>query len=145
MDGSKWTAPVREAGQCTLLVIDDDEIARYILRKVLRDTSVVLLEAATGKEGILAARASRPDALLLDYTLEDGETAHDVLDLIKAEPDLRGIPVIMLTAHTPSAEEWKQLALETAALLTKDDLSGPDPKGKLRDALRKVGLPDVRL
>lgn len=144
MPGSNWTAPAREAGHCTLLVIDDDEIARYILRTVLRGTSVTLVEAAGSKEGLATARQSRPDAVLLDFTLV-GENAQDVLDLIKKDPDLRGIPVIMLTAHEPSPKEWKQLALETAALLSKDDLSGPNPKDKLRDALRKVGIADLRL
>lgn len=129
---------------CTLLLIDDDEIARYILRKILRGTAITLVEAAGSDDGLAAARASRPDAIVLDFTLR-GETARDVLDLIKADDTLRGIPVIMLTAHRPSHEERQQLALETAAILSKDELAGPNPREMLRDALRKVGIAGVLL
>lgn len=142
MAGTSWTAPPRDAGRCTLLVIDDDEIARYILRRILKGTSISLLESTGSQDGLATARTARPDAILLDFTLL-GETARDVLDLIKKDDALRGIPVIMLTAHRPTTEERQQLALETAAILSKDDLSGPNPKEMLRDALRKVGLADV--
>ncbi|HEX7664004.1 MAG TPA: ATP-binding protein, partial [Polyangiaceae bacterium] len=60
-----------------ILVIDDDEAARYLVRKLLQDQPYSVVEAETAAQGIRAAREQQPDVILLDFVLGQ-ETAFDV-------------------------------------------------------------------
>jgi CheY-like chemotaxis protein len=122
-----------------LLVIDDDEKARYLIRKLLADTPYAMTEATTGPEGIRLAQELRPNVIFLDFLLQD-MTAFDVLDDLKADPRTRGIPVIVVTSHVLDASERKRLAAETEAILSKENLSRELAINRIRDALRKAGV-----
>ncbi len=52
-----------------LLVIDDDEVARYLFRNLLRDTAFLVSEAASGAEGVEMARLHKPDVIVCDMRL----------------------------------------------------------------------------
>ncbi len=125
------------SGPATVLVIDDDERARYIARKMLVNTPYTLVEAATGREGIELAQSRQPDVILLDFLLRE-MTAFDVLDELKADPRTRGIPVIIATAHSLPAAERERLAAHSEAILAKEKLSRELALSRIRDALGKV-------
>lgn len=128
------TGPVRK-----LLIIDDDDVHRYLLRQLLKDTPYVLAEAATGPEGIQLAREQVPDLIFLDFVLPD-MTAFDVLDDLKADPRTRDIPVILHTSRQLQEDERQRLAKETATILAKHTLSREVAIARIRDALHKTGL-----
>lgn len=123
-----------------LLVIDDDDKARYLLKKLLGDGPFVLEEAATGPEGVKLARETRPQLILLDFVLGDAMTAFDVLDELKADPRTRGIPVIVVTSHVLDADARARLSRETQAILSKESLSRELAMNRIRDALQKAGV-----
>ncbi|NMO22604.1 response regulator [Pyxidicoccus fallax] len=122
-----------------LLLIDDDDVHRYLLKQLLKDLPYVLLEASGGKEGVRLAREQAPHLIFLDFVLPD-ITAFDVLDELKADPRTRDIPVILHTSHELQEDERTRLARETAAILAKHTLSREVAITRIRDALAKAGL-----
>ncbi|WP_224368668.1 hybrid sensor histidine kinase/response regulator [Hyalangium versicolor] len=122
-----------------ILIIDDDEVHRYLLKQLLKDTPYVLMEASNGLEGIRLAREKAPHLIFLDFLLPE-MTAFDVLDDLKADPRTRDIPVILQTAHELKEDERTRLARETSAILAKHTLSREVAIGRIRDALSKAGL-----
>lgn len=126
-----------------ILIIDDDEVHRYVLKQMLKDTPYVLTEASGGQEGTRLAREKAPHLIFLDFLLQD-MTAFDVLDELKADPRTRDIPVILQTAHELKEDERTRLARETAAILAKHTLSREVAIARIRDALNKAGLGEVR-
>ena len=122
-----------------VLLIDDDKRARYLVSKFLKNGSYTLIEAASGSEGIAAAREHRPHVILLDFLLQ-GTTAFDVLDELKSDPLTRHIPVIIITSHTLNAEDRERLAQQSEVILSKESLSRELAINRIRDALRKAGV-----
>ncbi len=80
----------------TVLVIDDDASVRDLLHRTLTKEGFHVLMAASGAEGLLMARASRPDAITLDVMMS-GMDGWSVLSSLKNDAELSHIPVIMLT------------------------------------------------
>ena len=79
-----------------VLVIDDDADIHALVVAMLRPLQATIVGAATGAEGLDAARAALPDLILLDHELPDG-TGIDILHKLRREPELAGIPVIVVT------------------------------------------------
>jgi len=88
----------------TVLIVEDNEDNRLIYSQYLAHGGFRVLEAANGAEGIDVARRERPDIVLMDISMPvmDGLTATRAL---KADADLRSIPVIALTAHAMASDE----------------------------------------
>ena len=85
-----------------LLLAEDDEFSRDMLVRRLERSGYEILSAADGREALMAARAQRPDLILMDLDMPvmDGRTA---IRALKIDPRTFRIPIIVLTAHT-SAE-----------------------------------------
>ena len=91
-----------------ILVVEDVDFNRDLLVQLLEDDYEVI-EAANGQEGVKLAERERPDLMLMDLSLPvmDGWEATRQL---KANDNLRSIPVIALTAHAMKGDEEKALA-----------------------------------
>lgn len=83
----------------TVLTVDDSRVVRTTLAHALQPWGCRVVEARNGREGLAVARLSRPDLILLDVLMPvlDGPQA---LALLRNDPLLPRIPVIMLTAVT---------------------------------------------
>ena len=79
-----------------VLVIDDDDEARDIVKRVLEKDGFDVSTASNGIDGIKLARELRPAVITLDVMMPDLD-GWAVLRLLKADPDLHDIPVVMLT------------------------------------------------
>jgi signal transduction histidine kinase/CheY-like chemotaxis protein len=115
----------RLAGQPRLplvLIIDDEEISRYVFKQVLAGTPCVIAEATTGLEGLRRAREERPQIIFLDLNMPEMD-GYQLLAHLKADPATKDIPVVISTAKVLSEEELTQLAASTAAILPKSALS----------------------
>jgi CheY-like chemotaxis protein len=88
----------------TILIVEDNEDNRAIYTQYLAHAGFRVVEAANGQEGIDLTRQERPDIILMDISMPvmDGLTATRRL---KADPELRSIPIIALTAHAMAADE----------------------------------------
>ena len=91
-----------------ILVVEDVDFNRDLVVQLLEDKYQVI-EAVNGKEGVEIAERERPELILMDLSLPimDGWEATRRL---KANADLRSIPVIALTAHAMKGDEEKALA-----------------------------------
>ncbi|QTA83937.1 Two component system response regulator histidine kinase, GAF domain-containing [Desulfonema limicola] len=92
--GSK--AEVIPGRKQTVLVIDDDFNARELMKRFLHKEGFSVETASGGKEGLEKARAVRPDLITLDVMMPEID-GWSVLTILKTDPDLSDIPVIMLT------------------------------------------------
>jgi CheY-like chemotaxis protein len=81
----------------TVLVVDDSEAKRYLLASWLRRDGYAVAEAATGGDALAAARAGRPDLVVLDVRLPD-LNGTEVCERLKADPATAVIPVIQVSA-----------------------------------------------
>lgn len=81
-----------------ILTVDDSKTVRIIVKKAFKSYDCDILEAANGVEGLALAAKENPDLILLDVTMPvmDGV---EMLTKLKADPALKGIPVMMLTAE----------------------------------------------
>jgi len=87
-----------------ILVVEDQEDNRQIIRDMLAATGYEIAEAADGEQALAAIAKHRPDLILMDIQLPvmDGYTA---TRHIKADPALRSIPIIAVTSYALSGEE----------------------------------------
>ena len=91
-----------------ILIIDDDEIARYLVRGLLGTTGRRVIEARGGVEGLRLAKQHRPDLIVLDLSMPD-LSGFEVLEELKRDPDTQAIPVVIYTSHVLNDEERKRL------------------------------------
>lgn len=81
-----------------ILTVDDSKTIRMIVSRAFKGYDIEMHEAENGVEGLAVASRLAPDLIILDYTMPimDG---FEMLTKLKSDPDLKGIPVIMLTAE----------------------------------------------
>jgi signal transduction histidine kinase/DNA-binding response OmpR family regulator len=104
-----------DSQQQTILVIDDDPVARDLLERYLTGQGFYVIAAPDGNEGLRLARELQPVAITLDVTMP-GVDGWTVLGRLKADPQTASIPVIMLTMVE---ERNLGFALGAADYLTK--------------------------
>jgi signal transduction histidine kinase/CheY-like chemotaxis protein len=134
----RLNALVARGGQEKVLVVDDDEVARYLLTSLLSDTRFAVLEAADGAEGLRLAAREGPWTIFLDLDMP-GLSGFEVLDALAADPATRHIPVIIHTARVLEEEERQRLLRRAAAILPKDPPSRDVAVARLREALTQAG------
>ncbi|HSP70906.1 MAG TPA: response regulator, partial [Gaiellaceae bacterium] len=122
-----------------VLIIDDDDVARYLLKGLLRDLPCQVSEASGGREGLELARLQRPDVIFCDVFMPEMGGV-DVLRELRADPSTRGIPVVMNTVKTLSDEERTELAGSATALLSKEAFARADGAVEVRRALAEAGV-----
>jgi signal transduction histidine kinase len=116
-------ADQRQDADRRLLVIDDEDASRYIIRQLLGGIGgLTIAEARTAAEGIARARQERPDAVILDVLMPD-RGGQEVLRVFKADPELRDIPVLVTTAF-PLDEHLLAELRDADGVLSKQSLSG---------------------
>ena len=87
------------AEQIRLLVVDDNVATRYAIRRVLEHRGYIVLEAATGGEGLALLQAHPVDALILDVNLPD-TSGFDVVRQLRQQPDTALLPVVHVSASS---------------------------------------------
>lgn len=115
-----------------ILSVDDSKTIRMIVKRTFSTFDCVLYEAANGEEGLAAAASEKPDLIVLDITMPvmDGVT---MLTKLKESPDLKGIPVIMLTA-----ESGRENVAFIAKLGVRDYLVKPFKDDQLIEKVKRV-------
>lgn len=101
-----------------ILLVEDNEMNRDMLSRRLTRRGYEVILAEDGAAGLDAARAQRPDLILMDMSLPvlDGWEATRQL---KADEATRAIPVVALTAHAMAGDEEKALGAGCDAYETK--------------------------
>jgi len=101
-----------------ILVVEDQEDNRRILRDLLTSAGFELIEGMTGEEGIRLAESRRPDLILMDIQMPvlDG---YEATRRIKATAELRHIPIIVITSYALSGDDAKARAAGADAYVAK--------------------------
>ena len=101
-----------------VLIVEDQEDNRAILRDLLSKSGYDLIEATNGEEGVALAQSQRPDLILMDVQLPiiDG---YEATRRIKSNAELRCIPVIAVTSYALSGDEAKARAAGCDAYVAK--------------------------
>jgi PAS domain S-box-containing protein len=107
-----------------VLVIDDDADARELLARQIADLGPRTITAASGGEGLRLVRTERPDVVTVDL-LMPGLTGWDVVRTMRADPDLRDIPAVVVSvvarergATVPGAADLLNKPVDREELLT---------------------------
>jgi signal transduction histidine kinase/CheY-like chemotaxis protein len=122
-----------------VLLIDEDEVSRYLLRQLFPVHVGQVLEAVNGPEGVRFARDEQPQLIVLDL-LMPGVGGFDVLDQLRSDSLTAGIPVIVCSAKPLNPEEEARIQRETAGFLRKKALSEGTGATELRNICNRAGL-----
>jgi two-component system, cell cycle response regulator DivK len=91
-----------------ILVVEDNQDNMTLISDVLLSLNYEVIQATDGEQGVKVAGAEKPDLILMDLSLPrmDGWTA---TRHIKANPELKAIPIIALTAHAMVGDRERAL------------------------------------
>ena len=101
-----------------ILVVEDQEHNRQILRDLLATAGYDMIEAEDGVQAIAAASEHRPDLILMDIQLPELD-GYEATRRIKADPALNAIPIIVVTSYALSGDEDKARAAGCNAYVAK--------------------------
>ncbi len=119
------------------LIIDDDDVSRYLLRSLL-PTSFEVMEAVSGADGIEAAQRLHPDVVFLDLQMP-GQSGFEVLDVLKQHGDTADIPVVVYSAQAMDPATRLRLIRADAVMSAKNSEVQP-ARAALHAVLEHIGL-----
>ena len=101
-----------------ILVIEDDDAVRLTLRDLLELNGYTVVTAANGDDGLIEALHQRPDLIVTDLAMP-GKSGYELLDSFRHDPELRSVPVIVVTAKIERADMRRGMELGAADFITK--------------------------
>ena len=121
----------------TILIIEDNEVNRVLVRDMLRFKGYQTLEARSAEEGIRVAREKKPALILMDFHLP-GMNGIEAFQALRADVDTRAIPVIAVTASAMPEDRKQILAAGFDGMQTKP-IHVVEFLGLIEQVLRSVG------
>jgi signal transduction histidine kinase/CheY-like chemotaxis protein len=119
-----------------VLLVDDEEVTRYLVRQLLPRGVYDLREAKTGTEGLQHLFNEQPDILLLDLKMP-GMTGFELLERISEEASLEAVPAIVLTSAILTQDERQRLR-RAARIISKSDLCSTALTAAISDVLGRL-------
>jgi CheY-like chemotaxis protein len=102
----------------TVLYVEDEAPLRGLVEFWLEDAGYRVLLAADGAEGIALVRAERPDLVITDAMMPN-LSGDELVEIMKSDPDLCGIPIVMATAAASPFRVDRMLERGCHAVLAK--------------------------
>ena len=127
------TAPRR------LLIVDDNEVSRYIVRELLDRPWLDIVEASCGSEAIQRIAADRPDAVILDLLMPD-IAGIEVLRRLRKGSSTEALPILVYTSKTLSENERSEIEGLNSAIVRKEDVTTKLSARPFLDWLASAGL-----
>jgi signal transduction histidine kinase/CheY-like chemotaxis protein len=122
-----------------ILIVDDDEVSRYLLKGALANSGYRVFEAHGGEEGFRLAHEIHPRAIILDLSMPD-LSGFQVLDMLKSDSETKHIPVIIHTSQQLGSEE-RALLQAAVDIVPKASTSREVAEARIAEALSRAGLP----
>ena len=118
-----------------VLIVDDSLFMRAAIKKILAaDPRIeVVGEAKDGAEAVTRAAALRPDVIILDLIM-DGIDGFQTAAELSHHPETAQIPILVFTSRETTAEDRRELAGPTTALLTK----APEDRKRMVETIREL-------
>ncbi len=117
-----------------ILMIDDNEVSRYLLREHIPPTQYEVFEARDGREGLRLALDLRPSIIFLDFYMPD-LNGMEVLKDLRNTPELKCVPVVLHSTKVLDESELKFFKDNTIAIFSKQSLTLPDSASRIRELI----------
>ncbi len=129
----------KNSGTRRLLLVDDNEVSRYIVRELLSQPWLQVEELSNGSSALEWLAERLPDAMILDLLMPD-LSGFDVLRRLRSEARTAQLPVLVYTSKPLTEAEKKQLAEWGARVVRKEDVSSRLSSKPFLDWLTDAGL-----
>ncbi len=134
-----------------ILMVDDDEVARYLLRRQLSTlTSAPIEEAASGEEALRAIAAHPPRLVFLDLVMP-GMSGAEVARVLRAQPATANLPIVLHSSKILNPEDQRTLEPFDLTFISKKPAGGHSPesddeqRAAMERALLEVGLSNLHI
>ncbi len=125
--------------KATVLLVDDEDVSRYLWKQLLNNPDIRLLEATDGANGLERARMEKPDLVIMDLSMPR-MNGFEAIDSMKKDPVLRDIPVLVSTSKILTEEDFRCLAGHVLGIMPKASLSESGIESRLRSMLQPASL-----
>ncbi|HJZ05000.1 hypothetical protein A2634_01750 [Candidatus Amesbacteria bacterium RIFCSPHIGHO2_01_FULL_48_32] len=117
----------------SILIIEDDDQLQGLYQDLFTQVGYVVTLADSAQSGLQSARDTHPDFIILDIMLPGGQNGFDVLEQLKRDPQLKSIPVLVIT----NLDHQRDIALTIGAVdcLVKTDITPTDIMAKIKSYL----------
>lgn len=122
-----------------VLVIDDEEVARYLVRQLFTGTTAEVIEASSGPEGLRFARDERPDLIVLDLLMPE-LNGFQVLEQLRADARTAGVPVVISTSQPLDQAQVARLQRYGGRVLPKATFSAGLAGAEMQRLCGEFGL-----
>jgi CheY-like chemotaxis protein len=116
----------------TVLVADDRDTGRELVRTVLENSGYCVVEAVNGMEAVQFARERKPDLIILDLHMP-GKDGFDVIQELRRDPEFAATPIMALTASAMHGDRERALLVGFTGYVTK-----PIRLGALRGEVERM-------
>jgi len=123
---------IRRGEGSTILLVEDFDDTRLMMKMWLTRNGYRVLEAETGEEGVAMAQRERPDLIIMDMMMP-GMNGLDATQLIRQDRALRQTPIVAVSAY--GADEYRSVALEAGC---NEYVSTPFEPGTLADLINSL-------
>lgn len=123
--------------QFQLLIIDDDEATRSVVRHTFEKLQCTVSEAVNGQAGWEQIEQRIPDIILLDLMMPEVD-GFEFLERVKRTPEWKDIPVIVLTAKTLTKEDYARLQGRVEKIYEKSEAPLPQILGSVSEQIRST-------
>ncbi len=130
---------LRTASHKPVLLVDDDEINRYLLREALSPFGFRFLEARSGREAMQMSLENELSVIFMDVAMP-GFTGLETLREVRQNPASADTPVVIHTSKELNARELQMIAMYGAFLFPKQTLARPEASEALRAVLAAAGV-----
>lgn len=120
MNRSQDAAVACPTGARKVLIVDDEALVRESLRRYLKAVGYVVIEAADFDHALSALGGTSIDAVVLDVRLP-GRSGIELLEHLRSDAKLAGLPVLILTGYFPDAAEQALLKELSASVFYKPE------------------------
>jgi len=136
---NKLESAAHQANVPRVLIVDDDEASRYVVRNVFANSGLSIVEAALGSEALRMVKISKPDIIILDLNMPD-MSGFEVLDQLKDDPETAHIPVVIHTSRDLNKQD-RELLAPAVAILAKQGQARELARVCFAQALAVAGIP----
>lgn len=117
-----------------VLMIDDNEVSRYLLRENIAESQYEIFEARDGREGVRMANELKPALIFLDFYMPD-LNGTEVLRDLRSSPGLAETSIVLHSTKTLDESELRLFSGNLIAIFPKQALTLPDSAARLRDLM----------
>lgn len=117
-----------------VLLVDDDLTLREMYEERLKTEGFNIIQATNGEEALQKAHETKPNVILLDIMMPK-VNGFDVLKVLKADPELKDIPVIVLTALIQDVDRVQGKKLGAADYIVKSETMPGEVIAKIKNAI----------